>query len=409
MRYLGVVYNPIHNTFGRVPVVVFDKSEVQIDRDISTQFELIAFQNEAQFRSTTSAQQLKLASKAGNFAASDQPSTSASPSANAWVYKGTKLIGIARLETLVPTLSRDMIEEIEKLPPWSIETHNRYARFFTTHGTHVNTSVALGGTLRITWRADTALDQAIVEQALNGHATALNLDISPGVTISSVRQDAMQRALLNLERTGGGVVTTELTRALEDLSKYLHGYTPDSKAPQNWTDARTRWMDALRNDPALCSDVPETEYLWLHSFNGITERQKDDLQRASEHYLQNTQASVPRSSNVDQAHVPSAGHELAKAVMTLPRRDNLIEVDDLIRDEHESFWARNKIWLIGGGVVLLGVAVIYGGLAPAAAVVAQSVASRLATVAAAVAGNSVDSRDKGDEEGDEEDECDQAD
>jgi len=221
-----------------------------------------------------------------------------------------------------------MLKEIEKLPPWSTETDSEYKNFFESYGTHVVLRAALGGVLHIVAKGDMTMDENIVKKVLDADVDApalaqLALDIGLGAkrdkSIESKKSSG--KAQITVFRDGGGAVASQLSAALEKLFSHLQTPTSQSQ-PSEWTDVRTRWIDALDTDSVFCPDDRETDFEWLYNCEGLTDAQKNDLKLASIVYLQ-----APAPPAPPPAPPPKRSFF---TYIPLPRKRNLRHVDETL-------------------------------------------------------------------------------
>ncbi|KAJ7267847.1 hypothetical protein C8J57DRAFT_1325965 [Mycena rebaudengoi] len=175
-------------------------------------------------------------------------------------------------------LSKDMLNLIRRLPPWSLEEQPKYTQFFTNYGTHVLTQLVLGGTVR-----------AIVDSTQNKQSAMIFCD-------------------------GGASVAEELRVLLE---QYFH----PSRSPSKWKATSDKWIHALTKEPVFCPDHELTKYTPIHEFNGLTSAQQTNLEKGYKSYM----ASRPQNDK-------TSARKLRAEDDSLQREFNLEEAVKLLRD-----------------------------------------------------------------------------
>jgi hypothetical protein len=182
-------------------------------------------------------------------------------------------VAVAKIVSSHPQLSREMLDEVNRLPRWSGESMERYYDFFASYGTHVVTRVALGGVIRVVSQATKS------SEACSGDGAPQ--DLHPVFQHGTAHS---QKHQVTIFRDGGGAVASRLTRVLEDkFTDLQEGSSVDHLG--DWSDVRMQWIEELQKDPVFCPDDPNTDYQWLHKLGGLTDPQREDLRRASESYL----------------------------------------------------------------------------------------------------------------------------
>lgn len=269
-------------------------------------------------------------------------------------YIATKLTAVAKVPTLVPRLSEEMLTQIKALPPWSATAAPDYANFFGCHGTHVVLCAALGGVLRIVSQGDLKVDTSVVKKALDGQVDApilahVGIDAGLGATRESGNSSmsAARKEHVTVFRDGGGAAASELSGALEQLFSHLQN--PSSKSPiLNWTNARVRWMEALESDSVFCPHNQLTQYWWLYNCEGLTPTQKTDLKLASEFYLgapEQQPASTAAASPWHTSPVVDQSREPVTPKGDMPRAKNLKEVDKALEQAQKHWLSRFGGWM----------------------------------------------------------------
>ncbi|KAJ7267881.1 hypothetical protein C8J57DRAFT_1469291 [Mycena rebaudengoi] len=176
-------------------------------------------------------------------------------------------------------LSKDMLNLIRRLPPWSPEEQPKYTQFFTNYGTHVLTQLILGGTVR-----------AIVDSTQNKQSAMIFCD-------------------------GGASVAEELRNLLEQ-------YFPPSRSLYKWKATSDKWIEALKKEPVFCPDHELTKYTPIYEFNGLTPAQQTSLERGYKSYM----ASRPQNDKASVRKGPRTEDD------SLQREFNLEEAVKLLRD-----------------------------------------------------------------------------
>ncbi|KAJ7267832.1 hypothetical protein C8J57DRAFT_1325934 [Mycena rebaudengoi] len=176
-------------------------------------------------------------------------------------------------------LSKDMLNLIRRLPPWSPEEQPKYTQFFTSYGTHVLTQLVLGGTVR-----------AIVDSTQNKQSVMIFCD-------------------------GGASVAEELRVLLEQ-------YFPPSRSPSKWKATSDKWIHALTKEPVFCPDHELTKYTPIYELNGLTSDQQTFLEKGYKSYM----ASWPQNDKTSVRQGPRTEDD------SLQREFNLEEAVKLLRD-----------------------------------------------------------------------------
>lgn len=187
---------------------------------------------------------------------------------------------------------------IDELPPWSADaaSQQQYHEFFQSFGTHVFTTLALGGVLRVTVNS-TEGASAEMRRTVNGSNTR--------EAIGSRRYSSAQT--VTIFRDGGGSAAAEVVSALQ------HHFADPSTS--DWETVQERWIESLAADPVFCSDDPNTKYEPLHNLQGLTEFQRKDLEQASKFYqdqkLRHYESETPgqRTNFSPQSRGPTARKE----------------------------------------------------------------------------------------------------
>ncbi|KAJ7220964.1 hypothetical protein C8J57DRAFT_1731894 [Mycena rebaudengoi] len=139
-------------------------------------------------------------------------------------------------------LSKDMLNLIRRLPPWSSEEQPKYTQFFTNYGTHVLTQLVLGGTVR-----------AIVDSTKNRQSVMIFCD-------------------------GGASVAA-------DLTVFLERCFPPSKSPSEWKATSDSWIEALKKESVFCPDHELTKYTPIYELSGLTPAQQTNLEKGYKSYM----------------------------------------------------------------------------------------------------------------------------
>ncbi|KAJ7267857.1 hypothetical protein C8J57DRAFT_1325985, partial [Mycena rebaudengoi] len=128
--YLGMTYDDALGTFGRTNVLekqqIVPRPDCKLDdfRSMSNPFTSPSrhYSSDWAFRAASAI----------------------SKNSQVWILQCKTQIVVARH----PQLSKDMLNLIRRLPPWSPGEQPKYTQFFTNYGTHVLTQLVLGGTVR---------------------------------------------------------------------------------------------------------------------------------------------------------------------------------------------------------------------------------------------------------------------
>lgn len=235
----------------------------------------------------------------------------ATTSTDSQFYRSQHIISVAKVTTLSPSLSREMVAEINQLPQLlptdgqPSELMDHYYDFFQRHGTHVVLCVALGGILRVVLHANSNTKEHTDKTKFTAEARiAPNpADISVGVSQNYIRgkEKRISRDNVNVTicRDGGTAVASQLTHVLEKQLRNSPSLT--DTALSGWTDVRTKWIDALKEDPVFCPDSRFTQYQWLYNMDGLTLQQKNDLKLAAKSYLMARPGPLDSASNTNKA------------------------------------------------------------------------------------------------------------
>jgi MAC/Perforin domain len=288
-EYLGVTYNPVSGAFGRTCVLELDPSDTKIEKFFDHRSENFVSVKDTNQDIDPTASRLGVV----DFQMRDVPGLSSHYSSSLAFRSARSVesqLHLLRCVTAVAnvpdntTLSREMMGQIERLPPLpaasesteSRQAMQQYHDFFASHGTHIVLRVAFGGILRV------------VSQAMEGSTFSYTQDQALTHDHVIPHEMASQRSTETYQvmifRDGGGAVASQLTRTLEQQFSDLLNHSSVS-SPSDWTSVRTQWIDALENDPVFCPDDEETKYCWLYDLAGLTKKQRADLKRASKSYL----------------------------------------------------------------------------------------------------------------------------
>ncbi|KAJ7220961.1 hypothetical protein C8J57DRAFT_1393443, partial [Mycena rebaudengoi] len=217
--YLGVTYDNARGTFGRTNVL---EKEETVLRPESKLDDFRPMPNPF-----TSPRRHHYSSDWAFRAASAIPKNP-----QFWILQCTTQVVVGHKK-----LSKDMLNLIRRLPPWSPEEQPKYTQFFTNYGTHVLTQLVLGGTVR-----------AIVDSTKNGQSVMIFRD-------------------------GGASVAAELTVFLERCFP-----------PSKWKATSDKWIEALKKEPVFCPDHELTNYTPIYELNGLTSAQQKSLEKGYRTY-----------------------------------------------------------------------------------------------------------------------------
>ena len=316
---LGVGYDPIFRSFGRVPIVDLKDTDIHIDKYSCCQQVEDVHTGRGVERDCANEEQLRArigirsVATTGAHGTATSAATSSLASAS-HMFRATIRVATAKLTVPTPTLSNDICQEIKALPHWDASegAKSDYGTFFGKHGTHVNVQAALGGVLWIRSHSSSSEKRKKLRRALEITAevpiasqVGVTAEVSAKHTRSGNEHVFSSDREIEVFRVGGGSVASQLTSALEELAN-LRGGSPESL--QNWVNIRTRWIVALDTDPAFCAADLETRYMWLYELNGIDRERKADLRQASEWYLYPPDASTQAGVNLKKVET-----ELARA------------------------------------------------------------------------------------------------
>ncbi|KAJ7714229.1 hypothetical protein B0H14DRAFT_3635394 [Mycena olivaceomarginata] len=333
-QFLGVTYDPISGSYGRRCVLELGPSEVGFRKGSGaetyfTQVEDVEEEN------TAVATRLRCDFDVPNLARLSAHYPTSDGVKHAWnsgshLYVAQHLMEEAAVRPLCPHLSKDMLQIISKLPPWSEESKPQYIGFFHSYGTHVVLRLALGGNIRIVVKNARILErhnrvrQVQVETDLPA-VSGLGAEVGGATTRETERTavETVGKRDIRIFVDGGGSVARELTGKLKDHFRRL----PLAHSEEySWPDAeiRTKWTKALEGDPAFCPDHISTEFRWLHTLGGLSADQQRDLSIASQFYL-----GMRHESSPDTPQRNSSGRKLVK---DLPRKSNLEKVKGAFRN-----------------------------------------------------------------------------
>jgi MAC/Perforin domain len=332
-EYLGVTYNPVCGAFGRTRILDLGSSQVKIIKHSGGQSEEFVLVKDTKQDNKSTATQLHVEFEMRDVAGlsshySSSHGFKSALSNESQLYHSQHVISVAKINALCPRLSKEMIAQIDRLPPLlasgpgspeSMQLMQQYHDFFASYGTHVVLRLALGGVLRVVSQANSNSVERTDGRTFGADARlAPNpAGVNAALSLNRSRDKESKRSSDNLNvmifRDGGGAVASQLTRVLEQQFARLRNLS-SSPALSDWTDIRVQWIDELENDPVFCPDNPITEYQWLYNLDGLTAKQKEDLKRASHSYL----IARPDQKNpaLDTAKIQS---ESAK---DLPRQEN---------------------------------------------------------------------------------------
>jgi hypothetical protein len=306
--HLGVSYNPIYKSFGRVPVITMNDSHIDIRTFASRGVDEITHFNRLEESEYAHESQLRLdfsipqACGVG-FGHTSHASAGFVRASVAQTFKATKRTAVASLSILTPTLSNDICRVIDRLPPWNDPSDlvkGKYIEFFGVYGTHINVKAALGGVLRILVQCGSTGDENLLLKALQTSADvplASQVGVMAEVFASRHRKKFKNRSsaksLITVDRVGGEIDDAQLTATLNKLFSCFYNPILETPPIQGWVDIRTRWINSLKTDPAFCASDSETQYLWLSDCGGLADSQKRDLRSAINWYLRTSRGQDP--------------------------------------------------------------------------------------------------------------------
>ncbi|KAJ7217544.1 hypothetical protein C8J57DRAFT_1395663 [Mycena rebaudengoi] len=258
--YLGVTYDNALGTFGRTNVL--EKQEIDLRPESKLEdFRAMPNPFTSPYRHYSSDWAFRAAS-------------AISKNSQFWILQCTTQVVVGHKK-----LSKDMLNLIRRLPPWSPEEQPKYTQFFTNYGTHVLTQLVLGGTVR-----------AIMDSTQNKQSVMIFCD-------------------------GGASVAEELRVLLEQ-------YFPPSRSPSKWEATSDKWIHALKKEPVFCPDRELTKYTPIYEFNGLTPAQQTSLERGYKSYM----VSRPQNDKTSARKGPRTEDD------SLQREFNLEEAVKLLRD-----------------------------------------------------------------------------
>ncbi|KAJ7348406.1 hypothetical protein DFH08DRAFT_1079885 [Mycena albidolilacea] len=152
-QFLGVTYDPISGSYGRTCVLELGPSEVGFRKGSGAE-SYFTQADDVQEENTAVATRLRCDFDVPNLARlnihySTSDGVKHARNSGSHLYVAQHLMEEAAVRPLCPHLSKDMLQIISSLPPWSDASKPQYNDFFHSHGTHVVLRLALGGNIRI--------------------------------------------------------------------------------------------------------------------------------------------------------------------------------------------------------------------------------------------------------------------
>ncbi|KAJ7267858.1 hypothetical protein C8J57DRAFT_1228475 [Mycena rebaudengoi] len=265
--YLGVTYDDALGTFGRTNVLekqqIVPRPEYKLD----------------DFRQMDNPFTLPLRHYSSDWAF--RAATAISKNSQFWILQCTTQVIVGHKK-----LSKDMLNLIRCLPPWSPGEQPKYAQFFTDYGTHVLTQLVLGGTVR-----------AIVDSTKNGQSVMIFRD-------------------------GGASVAADLTLFLERCFPPSRSPFESKATSDEWKATSDKWIAALKKEPVFCPDHELTKYTPIYELTGLTPAQQTFLEKGYKSYM----ASRPQNDKTWARKGPRTEDE------SLQREFNLAEAVKLLLD-----------------------------------------------------------------------------
>jgi MAC/Perforin domain len=166
-EYLGVTYNPVFGVFRRTHILDLDPSQVMIIKNYGSQSEdfILVKDTKQDIKSTTTQLHVEFEMCDVTGLGSHYASSHAFRSAllnESQPYHSQHVISIAKVHALCPRLSKEMMAQVERLPPLPTDNGSpeleqlmqQYHNFFASHGAHVVLRITLGGVLHVVLQAN---------------------------------------------------------------------------------------------------------------------------------------------------------------------------------------------------------------------------------------------------------------
>ncbi|KAF7343721.1 hypothetical protein MSAN_01952400 [Mycena sanguinolenta] len=346
--FLGVTFNSITGDFGRNGVLEMAPEKEKICRVDSQleDFRRVSLTDKAQTnKSSHIGGEVDVHAIAGaEFHYAGWSNTLSLDSYDDEVYESRLVTKEACVRDLRPQLTHEFLSIIQQLPRWSIASQEPYREFFSMHGTHVILRMAMGGHVRVVVHdrrdiRNTGRQRGggVTASAPGLEAVGVTAKASGAVSRDADSEHASTRVHFTINRCGGAAMAAELSNVLGAHFASVKNRVDSCPWPQG--EVRTRWMEALKDDPEFLKDHRTTEYKPLWVLSGLSARQKEDLKAAFEYLYSKSHPQPPEHSSSPPPPYPE--HSCPKEA-EMPRKKNKRSIGRAIKDFFSTPFKRSK-------------------------------------------------------------------
>ncbi|KAJ7457139.1 hypothetical protein B0H11DRAFT_2320712 [Mycena galericulata] len=343
--YLGVTFNSITGAFGRISVLEMTPEKILTTR-VDSQFEdfrRVTLTDIAQTnRSFHIGGEVDVHAVAGaEFHYSGRSNSLSLDSYDDEVYDSRQVTKEARLTDLTPRLTPEFLDIIRQLPKWSMDSPEPYRDFFSMYGTHVISRIAMGGHVRVVLydhhdikNAGTRREGGVGMSAPGLEAVGLTAKASGAGSRDADSEHARARKHFTMTRCGGAGMAAELSNVLgKHFASVKHRV---DSCPWPLGEVRTKWMEALKDDPEFLKHHKTTEYLPLFRLGGLNKQQKADLKEAYSDYRDSKSKAKPLED-------PSPPYPTCSPkTVEIPRQKNKRSIGRAIKDFFSTRFKKSK-------------------------------------------------------------------
>ncbi|KAJ7831820.1 hypothetical protein B0H14DRAFT_3713066 [Mycena olivaceomarginata] len=343
--YLGVTFNIITGDFGRNSVLEMAPEKILtscVDSQLEDFRRVTSTDTAKTNRSSHIGGEVDVHAVAGaEFHYAGRSNSLSLDSYDDEVYDSRQVTKGARVADLIPRLTPEFLAVIQQLPKWSIDSPEPYRDFFSMYGTHVISRIAMGGHIRVVVHdhhdirnAGTQRKGGVGMSAPGLEAAGVTVKASGVVSRDADSEHARARKHFTIRRCGGAGMAAELSNELGKHFASVKGRVDSCPWPLG--GVRTKWMEALEDDPEFLKDHKTTEYLPLFRLGGLSGHQKADLKEAYSDYRDSkSQAKPPRDPPP-----PYPGH--SPKTVEIPRQKSQRSVGRGIKDFFSTQFKKSK-------------------------------------------------------------------
>ncbi|KAJ7259276.1 hypothetical protein C8J57DRAFT_1339957 [Mycena rebaudengoi] len=327
--YLGVTFNIVTGDFGRRSVLKMAPEKIlrsRVDSELED-FRRVTSSDKAQANSSSHiGGEVNVHAVAGaGFHHTRRSNTLSLDSHDDEVYDSRLLTQETHVTDFIPQLTPEFLKIIQQLPKWSIESPEPYRDFFSMHGTHVITRIAMGGHVRVVVHhhrnirnAGSRREGGIGMSAPGLQPVGATARTSGGVSRNADSEHAKGREQFTILRSGGAAMAAELSNVLGE--HFASVKRREYSCPWPLGEVRTRWMEALKDDPEFLRGHKTTQYLPFYGLAGLTKQQKADLKVAYLDYLGSKSKAKPPED--PSSHLPRHPGPRGPEEARIPREKN---------------------------------------------------------------------------------------